>query len=116
MNLFDVKALLAMGPSPTGTQQDPKAQLLSTVGFMAIMIVMLYFVMIRPQQKKTKEHAQMLKNIRAGDKVITSGGIVGVVITVKDKTVSLRSADAKFEVTKGAITEITERSGDEKES
>ena len=46
----------------------------------------------------------------------TSGGVVGVVITVKEKTVSIRSADAKLEITKTAIAEIIERSGDEKES
>jgi preprotein translocase subunit YajC len=52
----------------------------------------------------------MLANLKSGDKVVTSSGIVGVVITVKDKTVSLRSADAKMEVTKASVTEILESS------
>ncbi len=54
----------------------------------------------------------MLKTIRAGDRIITNGGIVAVVITVKDKTLSIRSADAKLEITKSAVAEITERSGE----
>ena len=53
----------------------------------------------------------MLASLKSGDKVVTSSGIVGVVITVKDKTVSLRSADAKMEVTKSSVTEILERGG-----
>ena len=52
----------------------------------------------------------MLANLKSGDKVVTSSGIVGVVITVKDKTVSLRSADAKMEVTKPSVTDILESS------
>ena len=58
----------------------------------------------------------MLKAVKPGDKVITSGGILGVVITVKEKTVSIRSADAKLEITKSAIAEITERGGESKEA
>jgi preprotein translocase subunit YajC len=80
------------------------------------MIVIFYFVLIRPQQKKAKEHQQLLKTVKAGDKVLTSGGVLGVIITVKEKTVTLRSADTKLEITKSAITEITERSGEPSES
>ena len=47
-----------------------------------------------------------MPRLKSGDKVVTSSGIVGVVITVKDRTVSLRSADAKMEVTKASVTEI----------
>jgi preprotein translocase YajC subunit len=58
----------------------------------------------------------MLKTVRPGDKIVTSGGVVGVVVTVKEKTLSIRSADSKFEITKAAITEITERNGASSES
>ncbi len=73
--------------------------------------VVFYFALIRPQQKRAKEHAHLIKSLKPGDKVVTSGGVVGVVITVKERTVSLRSADAKLEVLKSAVSEITERSG-----
>jgi len=79
---------------------------------LVLLVVVFYFVLIRPQQKKAKDHQQLLKTVKPGDKILTSGGILGVVITVKEKTVTLRSADAKFEITKSAIAEITERSGD----
>jgi preprotein translocase subunit YajC len=71
----------------------------------------MYFMLFRPQQQRTKQQAKLLSALKSGDRVVTSSGIVGVVITVKDKTVSLRSADAKMEVTKSSITEILE-SGD----
>ena len=72
--------------------------------------IMIYFLLFRPQQQRTKQQAKMLANLKSGDKVVTSSGIVGVVITVKDKTVSPRSADAKMEVTKSSVTDILESS------
>ena len=78
---------------------------------MVLLIVVFYFILIRPQQKRAKQQAELIKNLKSGDKVVTSSGIVGLVITVKDKTVSLRSADAKMEVTKSSVTEILESSG-----
>ena len=83
---------------------------------LVIMGVMMYLLLFRPQQKKAKEHAEMLKAVRAGDRIVTSSGIVAVVVTVKEKTLTVRSADAKLEVTKSAIAEITERSGEPSES
>jgi preprotein translocase subunit YajC len=113
MHLIDLNALLVMAQAPSpATQPDPRAQILNTVGMFAVMGVVAYLLLFRPQQKKAKEHAAMLKAVRAGDKILTSSGIVAVVITVKEKTLTIRSADAKFEITKSAIAEITERSGE----
>ena len=93
------------------TQPNPTGQMVQMVGMMAIMGLMFYFVLIRPQQRKAKELAQLLIGVKAGDKVLTSSGIVGVVVTVKDKYVSLRSADSKLEILKSSIGEILERGG-----
>jgi preprotein translocase subunit YajC len=81
-----------------------------------LLVVVFYFAIMRPQQKRQKDQAALLKAVRPGDKILTSSGIVGVVITVKEKTLSIRSADSKFEITKSAVAEITERSGDSSES
>jgi preprotein translocase subunit YajC len=105
---------LALGAPPQPGQAAPPPWT-SLVMLIPILII-FYVVMIRGPQKKAKEHAEMLKTVRPGDKIITSGGIVAVVITVKDKTLNVRSADAKFEITKSAIAEITERGGDTHES
>lgn len=63
---------------------------------------------MRPQQQRAKQMAKLLAGIKSGDKVVTSSGIVGTITSVKDKTVSLRSGDAKMEVTKASITEIVQ--------
>lgn len=81
-----------------------------------LMVVIFYFLLFRPQQRRAKEHARLLQTLRPGDKIVTNGGIVGTVIAVRDKTVSVRSADTKLEILKSAVTEITERSADASEN
>ncbi|HTL73580.1 MAG TPA: preprotein translocase subunit YajC [bacterium] len=75
---------------------------------MILLVIVFYFILIRPQQKRAKEQKKMLEALKSGDKVITSAGIIGEVISVKERTVSLRSADAKMEVTKESVVAITE--------
>lgn len=108
---LNVSAILALGPPP-GTQQNPTGQMINMVVMFGLLGVIFYFVLLRPQQKKAREQADMLKSIKSGDKIITSSGIIATVITVKEDSVSIRSADAKLEITKGAIAEIRERSGE----
>ncbi len=109
MYLMNINAILAMGPSPKpGEQQNP----LSFVVPMGLMFVIFYFVLIRPQQKKAKQQSELLKTVKSGDKIVTTSGIIATVVTVKEDSVSVRSADSKFEITKGAIAEIRERSGE----
>ncbi len=111
MSLFPTTGLLAMmGPTPQPGQPQPP--MWTTLFPMVLLVVVFYVAIIRPQQKKTKQHAEMLKTLRAGDKIVTTGGVVAVVVTVKDKTAMVRSADSKFEITKSAVAEITERSGE----
>ncbi len=78
----------------------PQSLFGSPIIFIVLMVVMMYFILFRPQQQQRKRQEKLLQALKSGDKVVTSSGIVGLVITVKDKTVSLRSADAKMEVTK----------------
>lgn len=114
MAFFALNAVLGMGPPPTpGTQPNPTAQMLQTIGMLVFFVVIMYVIMIRPQQKKAREHAALLKALKPGDKIVTSGGVVGIVIAVKEKTVSIRSADTKLEVLKSAVSEITERASSE---
>lgn len=91
------------------TAQDSRASLLQLGGMILIMGFMFYFAILRPQQKKQKEHDKLLKSLKAGDKVVTSGGVCGVVVSVKDKTISMRSSDSKLEILKSAVSEVIER-------
>ncbi len=57
---------------------------MSSILMMAVLFAIMYFLMIRPQQKKMKEHKAMVSNLRRGDQVVTQGGLIGKVIKVKD--------------------------------
>jgi preprotein translocase subunit YajC len=110
MSFSGLSGLLALAPPAQPGQNQPPFW--TSMVPLVLLVVVFYFALIRPQSRKAKEHAQLLKGIRKGDEIITSGGVVAEVITVKEKTIVVRSADAKFEVTKSAVTEITKRSGE----
>jgi preprotein translocase subunit YajC len=91
------------------TVPNPGGEQIKMLGFMVIAIVVLFIMMRRTQSKKDKELADMLGRIKPGDKIVTGSGIVGTVVSIKDKTISLRSAETKLEVLKSAVTQVTER-------
>ena len=108
VNYFSGMLALAAPQSggQSGQTQNPMIAFLP----MILLVVIFYFILIRPQQKRAKDLAKLVSGLKAGDKVVTAGGIIGTVITVKDRTVTLRSADAKMEVTKASVAEILEPS------
>ena len=74
---------------------------------LVFLFVVFYFLILRPQQKKQKEHADMLTKLDKNDEVITSGGVHATVVSVGDKTVSLRIADnVKIEIEKSSIQTV----------
>lgn len=89
MTLYGLNVLLAQQQP---MQPDPTGQAIKMIGMMAIFVVIMWFLMIAPQRKKAKEQDLMLKALRAGDKIVTTSGIIGVVLSIKDRSVSIRSA------------------------
>jgi len=78
--------------------------------------VIMYLFFFRPNQKREKERREMLAALAKGDKVVTSGGICGSVIGLTDKTVVLRVGEdpnMKMEFLRGAVSQVTSRSGQE---
>ena len=63
------------------------------IGFLVLMFAVLYFVMIRPQQKRAKQHEQMLGELKKGDVVRTNGGLRGEVTALDERDVTLEVAD-----------------------
>ncbi|KTB48068.1 MULTISPECIES: preprotein translocase subunit YajC [Dehalogenimonas] len=61
------------------------------IGFMVLMFIMFYFLIIRPQQKRQKSQQQMLSELKRGDKVITIGGIFGVIEAIDEKSVVIKT-------------------------
>jgi len=72
-----------------------------------LMVVLFYFMLIRPQQKRAKEHQAMLGNLKRGDSVVLSSGVLGKIVRVEDKEVGVEIAQGvTVKVLKGMITEV----------
>jgi preprotein translocase subunit YajC len=105
MNLIPssvVANLLAQAPTPA-----PGGILGHPLVMVGLMIVMFYFLIIRPQQRQRKEQAERIAALQAGDKVVTSAGIHGIVHNVKDHTVVIKVAEGTMiEFDKPAIAVV----------
>ncbi len=77
---------------------------------LVFLFIIFYFLLIRPQQKRQKEHVDMLTKLEKNDEVITAGGVHATVISVGDKTAIVRIAEnVKVEVEKSSITSVTKK-------
>jgi preprotein translocase subunit YajC len=75
----------------------------------ALFIGIFYFLLIRPQRRQQQQHKQLLASLQRGDRILTSSGIVGEVIHIKDDEVTIRSGEAKFVIVRSGIASITNR-------
>lgn len=105
MHLNSLNVFLADTAAAAPAAQSSPLSLIIPMG---LVFAIMYFMMIRPQSQRAKQQKKLLAALKSGDKVATAAGIIGIVITVKDTTVSIRSADAKMEVTKDSVTQILE--------
>lgn len=79
-----------------------------------IIFVVFYFLLIRPQKAKEKEHQKMLSNINKNDAIVTTSGIHGTVVNVKDKTLIVRVDDnVKLEIEKSCVAYLKKSQGSE---
>lgn len=105
MRLFETLAL--MPPAPAGPEANPTGSMLQMLGMFAILGAMFYFLMIRPQQKQRKEQENLLKNLKTGDKVVLTSGILGIIANVKEKTIVLKVADnVKIEALRSSVASV----------
>lgn len=80
--------------------------LISMLPFIMIFAIM-YFLIIRPQQKRLKDHREMVAALRRGDTVVTSGGIIGKVVRAEDDEIQVEIADGvKVKIVRGTISEV----------
>jgi len=81
--------------------------LISTLIMFGAIFLIFYFMIIRPQQKRSKEREKLLSNLEKGDKVVTNGGIHGIVSGLEEKTALLQVADnMKIKIERSAITTV----------
>ena len=89
--------------------------MLGQLAFFGFIFAAMYFLMIAPQRKKQKEHEKMLSSLGAGDEIVTTGGIFGVITNVKDDRFVVRISDnTKVEIGKGFVHALSKKTADEK--
>ena len=108
MNLVDV-AYAASGPPGGGGSSAIMTQLL----FFGAIFAIFYFLLIRPQQKQKRAREAMLRALKKGDRVVTSGGLHGTITGLEETKVVLRVADqVKLEFDRSAIGRVVEPQGE----
>jgi preprotein translocase subunit YajC len=93
--------------APSG-QQSGSALFIFLIQIVAF-IGIFYFILIRPQRQQAKKHEELLKGVKKGDEIVTSGGIVGEVVHVKENLVTVKSGEAKLVVERERIAKVTAR-------
>jgi len=105
--------LAAAAPEEAGKGPNPLYQSLLFIG---VMFFILYFLMIRPQRKRQREQAHMLEALKKGDRVVTRGGIHGIVTLVRDRDVVVKvDDDVKLTFSKSAVSAVVPPEGEEQE-
>jgi preprotein translocase subunit YajC len=99
--------LFALLFAPSG--QSGGGGLMFLVGQLALIFAIFYFLVIRPQRRQQEQHRQLLASLQRGDQVVTTGGVVGEVIHIKDDQVTIRSGESRFIVVRSGIANITNR-------
>ena len=106
---MDWMAILAMGTVPAGAEGAPQ----QSGAFMFVwlgLMVLLYFMLIRPQKRREKERQALLGAVKTGDRVLFAGGFLGVVANVKEKTLIVKIADGvKVEIVRGAVSQVLDK-------
>lgn len=105
--MTDLFTLLAQTATGTGDAAANPASMLTMLIPLVAMIVIFYFLIIRPEKKRSKKMKEMLNNLEVADEVVTTGGIIGRVVSVKEDTVLIETGSdrTKIRVLKGAIAE-----------
>ena len=97
---------LALLFAPSGQAGPSMSILLIQV---AAIFGIFYFLIIRPQRRQRQQHEKLLASLQKGDQVVTSGGIIGEVLHLKDNEVTIRSGEAKFVVLRSNIATVRNR-------
>lgn len=101
---MNISELMTMASATTGAESG-MASMLSLILPLGLMVLFFYFFLIRPEKKRTKEMQNMLNNIQVADEVVTNGGIIGRVLSVKEDTILMETGSdrTKIRVLKSCI-------------
>jgi len=111
--MHELMSMLAMGSTGQGGAGGFLASMLPIIAMIAI----LWFLLIRPQQKEQQKHREMVKNLRKGDEVVTVGGLYGRIMSLDAEKVSLKIADeVKVDVERSKVVRVLSPHVEEVES
>ncbi len=106
-----LEMVLATAQQGAETQQ-PGGLLSALLPFILIFVIM-YMVLIRPQQKRTKEHQEMVKHLKSGDGVVTAGGLHGSITEVGEQTLKVKVADnVEVELSRGSVSLVKDKTAE----
>lgn len=104
MNLFPL--IIAQAETPATAQGSP----LQFPIMMAILFAIMYFMMIRPQKRRDKARKEMIANVKTGDRVLLTSGILGMVFNVNETSLIIQIAEkTKIEVVKAAVSQVLDK-------
>lgn len=97
---FLIQSANAQGAAPAGGGFSP-------ILIMVVFIALMYFMMIRPQQKRQKEHASLVSNLKTGDEILTTGGILGIITGISDHYAIVKIADnTEIKIQKSSVASV----------
>lgn len=106
MDLMTISLAMAGGPGADAQSSG----MLQMLPMMLIIFGIFYFMLIRPQQRKEKERRKLIDNIKSGERILFSGGIIGTVTNVKEGVFIVKIAEnVKIEIARGAVIKVLEK-------
>ncbi len=106
--MFNLAYAIGAQPGGGGAQGGGFAAFIPII----LMFVIFYFLLIRPQQKKAKAHQEMVANLKKGDRVVTNGGLHGVITAIDENTATLEIAEkVRVKISRGSVAALNESSG-----
>lgn len=101
----------AAGSGGAQTQGSPLMGMMP----IAIIFIIFYFLLIRPQKKQQQEHAKMIEGLAKNDEVITSGGIYGTIVNIQNDVVTLRIDDnTRIKIQRGSVSKLRKKQSEER--
>ena len=109
--IFDFLPVMLGAPGGSGgAPAGGSGQLVTTFATFGLVILIFYFLIIRPQSKRKKDTEKMLQALKKGDRVVTIGGIRGTVVSVKEESVVVKvDENTKLELNRSAVSSIVSR-------
>ncbi|MFN0117912.1 MAG: preprotein translocase subunit YajC [Elusimicrobiota bacterium] len=103
---FFTSPLFSMASQPSNPNSPPPPAWVSFAP-MLVMVAIFYFLLIRPQMRQRKERENLLNNLKRGDRIVTSGGLIGIIQNVSPKVIDLKiSEDTKVQIVRTGIVEV----------